>query len=58
MEEILWLLEQHGTRMVEVPIVFVERQHGESKLNRKEAVKSLMILFQLGVRRWFKFGRK
>ncbi len=34
MIEMLFLAEQRGYRIVEVPITFVERQQGESKLSK------------------------
>jgi len=54
-EEILWHLKRAGARMAETPITFVDRQHGSSKINRREVVSALWILFRLGVRNWLGF---
>jgi dolichol-phosphate mannosyltransferase len=51
-EEILWRLKRVGARMVEVPILFADREKGVSKINRGEAVSALRILFRLGVKNW------
>ncbi len=56
LEEILWYLKRVGARIVEVPIIFVDRQYGESKLNRAEAIRSLWMMFKLGIRNWFRSG--
>ena len=49
-EEILWHLKRLGARFGETPIVFVDRQHGSSKINSKEALAALWIILALGVR--------
>ncbi len=49
-EEILWRLQRLGARFRETPIVFVERQHGVSKIDSGEAMAALRIIFALGVR--------
>jgi len=51
-EEILWHLKRAGARMVEVPIVFVDRTAGRSKINIREALWALWIIFVLGLRNW------
>jgi dolichol-phosphate mannosyltransferase len=51
-EEILWRLKRLGARFAETPITFVDRQHGSSKINNKEAVAALKIIFRLGLRNW------
>jgi dolichol-phosphate mannosyltransferase len=48
-EEILWRLKRLGARFREVPIVFVERQLGVSKIHGGEALAALRIIFALGV---------
>ncbi len=53
-EEILWRVKRLGARFGETPIVFVERQKGHSKINSREAVAALWIIFALGVRNWFR----
>lgn len=55
-EEILWHLRRAGARMVETPIIFVDRQHGESKINMREAWSAVGIIFRLGCRTWLGGG--
>ncbi len=50
LEEILWLLKRRGARFEEVPIVFVDRVLGQTKINWREAVMAIMIIGGLGVR--------
>ncbi len=54
LEEILWVLKRRGCRFREVPIVFVDRQHGSSKINLREALTSIGVLFRLGLENWLK----
>ncbi len=56
-EEILFHLARAGARMAEVPITFVDRQRGQSKINFREALAALWILFLLGLSRLFASGR-
>jgi dolichol-phosphate mannosyltransferase len=49
-EEILWRLKRVGARFGEAPIVFVDRREGSSKIDSKEAVAALWIIFVLGIR--------
>jgi len=51
-EEILWRLKGVGARMSETPILFADREMGQSKINKQEAYAALWILFRLGVRNW------
>jgi dolichol-phosphate mannosyltransferase len=48
-EEVLYLCRRAGGRFAEVPIVFENRREGTSKVNLREAVRSLAILGLLGV---------
>ena len=50
-EEILFLLHRGGANMVEIPITFVDRKFGKSKINQKEALKAIAIIFALGLSR-------
>jgi len=50
--EILWRCCQHGYRIREIPIVFHEREMGESKLDGKILLRSLVLPLAL------RFGRK
>jgi dolichol-phosphate mannosyltransferase len=52
-EEILWRLKLLGARFAETPIVFADRTRGASKINSKEAVRALWLIFALGVRNLF-----
>jgi dolichol-phosphate mannosyltransferase len=51
-EEILWRLKRLGARFGETPIIFLERQHGVSKIDSGEAFSAIRIIFSLGVRNW------
>jgi dolichol-phosphate mannosyltransferase len=51
-EEILWLLKRAGARFGEIPITFVERQYGQSKINSKEAYAAIGVIFRLGVKNY------
>jgi dolichol-phosphate mannosyltransferase len=48
-EEMLYRCRKIGCRFEETPIVFEDRQRGESKINWREAVSTLWIIFRLGV---------
>jgi dolichol-phosphate mannosyltransferase len=50
-EEILFWCKQAGCVMGETPIRFENRRAGESKINKKEAVNALRIIFVLGIDR-------
>ncbi len=52
LEEVLFRLRKAGASFAEVPIVFVERRYGSSKINKKETFHALVNLLRLGV-----FGR-
>jgi dolichol-phosphate mannosyltransferase len=45
--EMSWEAARHGLRVVEVPIVFVERAQGASKLNRSVIVESALLPWRL-----------
>ena len=45
--EMAWEAVQRGLRVVEVPIVFVERARGASKLNRAAIVESALLPWRL-----------
>lgn len=51
-EEILWHLKRLGARFAETPILFADREKGQSKINRSEATAALRILMRLGVKNW------
>ncbi len=52
-EEVLWHLKRLGARFDETPIVFIDRQRGVSKIDSKEAVTALRIIWGLGLRNLF-----
>jgi len=52
-EEVLWLLRRRGARFGETPIIFADRERGQSKINRAEAWAAMRIIFQLGLRNLF-----
>lgn len=51
-EEILWHLKRVGARFGETPIIFADRERGQSKINGREAVAALWIIFRLGLKNW------
>jgi len=55
-EEILWHLKRAGARFNETPILFADRERGQSKINSREAKEALKIILQLGMQNWF--GRR
>ena len=54
-EEVLYLCRKAGCRLGETPIIFADRRAGASKVNSKEAVRSIGILLYLGVLAFFGF---
>ena len=48
-EEILWHLKRQGARFDEIPITFVDRRLGKSKINASEAARALWLIFRLGL---------
>jgi dolichol-phosphate mannosyltransferase len=52
-EEMLYWCRRAGCRIGETPIVFEDRRHGSSKINRAEAVSALGIILWLGLRGLF-----
>lgn len=49
LEEILLRLLRSGAVLAETPITFVERQHGRSKINIREAAAALWLILRLGL---------
>ncbi len=49
--EILYRLKQVGCKLAEVPIIFVDRKYGESKLSEDEIFKFLFTVFRLKLKR-------
>jgi len=52
LEELLWHLQRKDARFGEEPIVFVDRQKGRSKINTREVLAALWVIFRLGLRNW------
>lgn len=52
-EELLYRCIRAKGRVLEVPIVFEDREVGESKINMSEAVKAVKIIAWLGMKRLF-----
>lgn len=50
-EEILYHCRRGGARIGETPILFENRKHGKSKINSKEALYALGILFYIAIAR-------
>ena len=57
LEEVLFRLRQAGATFAEVPIVFMDRRYGTSKINAKEALRALGILLRLSWERFFRMSR-
>ena len=51
-EEMLWRLKQAGARFAEVPIIFVDRVKGQSKIHMGEAYRAVWIIARLSVKNW------
>ena len=45
---------QQGGRVTEVPIVFIEREIGESKMSRAIVIEALVLMTKFGMRRLFR----
>jgi dolichol-phosphate mannosyltransferase len=48
--ELLWEAVRAGFSVAEVPITFIERRHGASKLNRGVLLESAMLPWRLALR--------
>lgn len=49
--EMLFLIQNAGFRIEEVPIVFEDRKAGKSKISRQEIYKAIHVILRLGLRR-------
>jgi dolichol-phosphate mannosyltransferase len=54
-EEVLYRCRKAGCRLGETPIIFADRRAGASKVNGREAMRSIGILLYLGVNAFFGF---
>jgi len=52
-QEVLYRCRKAGARLGETPIVFENRRAGTSKVNPREAIRSLSLLLYLGVQAFF-----
>jgi dolichol-phosphate mannosyltransferase len=52
-QEVLYRCRQAGCRIGEVPIIFANRRAGASKVNTREAVRSVLTLLYLGIGSFF-----
>jgi dolichol-phosphate mannosyltransferase len=51
-QEVLFRCHLAGARIGEYPILFENRRAGASKVNPREALRSISMIFYLGLRRW------
>lgn len=51
-EELLWLINRAGGRIVEIPMTFRDRTHGSSKAGPREILCAARDLFHLAGRTW------
>ncbi len=52
-QEVLFRCHKAGCKLGEYPIIFENRRAGASKVNRKEAVRSISMILYLGLRNFF-----
>jgi dolichol-phosphate mannosyltransferase len=52
-QEVLFRCREAGCKIGETPIIFENRRAGASKVNTREAVRSITVLLYLGVRAFF-----
>lgn len=50
--ELLFACQARGWRIAEVPISFVDRQFGRTKISQREVYRGAWTLLRLGARRW------
>ena len=46
-EELLYRTEKYKFKVKEIPVTFVDRQKGESKLSKKDIVEFFLVMFKL-----------
>jgi len=54
LQEILYLSKQKAFKIKEIPIIFIDREYGKSKLTKKEMIKFLINLLRLKISSIFK----
>lgn len=57
-QEVLFRCHKAGAKLGEFPILFENRRAGSSKVNRKEAVRSMSMLLYIGLRNVFGLEQK
>lgn len=57
-QEVLFRVHQAGAKLGETPIIFENRRAGKSKVNWKEAVRSISMILWLGVNHFFGLDRQ
>lgn len=57
-QEVLFRCHKAGAKLGEYPILFENRRAGASKVNRKEALRSISMLLFIGLRNFFGLERK
>lgn len=56
--EMLYRCQQAGFRVGEVPIIFEDRQRGQSKISREEIYKAMLTVFRLALDRLSRMWRR
>jgi dolichol-phosphate mannosyltransferase len=51
LEEVLFHCKRAGCRIGETPILFEDRRGGVSKINKREALRALQVIFRIGIDR-------
>ncbi len=57
-QEVLFRCHKAGCKLGEFPIIFENRRAGTSKVNRKEAIRSISMIMYLGLRNFFGLERR
>ncbi len=57
-QEVLYRIHRVGAKLGEFPIIFENRRHGSSKVNPKEAFRSITTILYLGLQRFFGLDKK
>ena len=52
-QEVLFRVHRTKARLGELPIIFENRRHGKSKVNSKEALRSIAMILSLGIQNFF-----
>jgi dolichol-phosphate mannosyltransferase len=57
-EEILFRCLTKGARMQEVPFLFEDRRYGSTKINLRECLRAVWVIFRLGLLRFKNADRR